>query len=45
MCPYFAKYYCNNTVMPFSDGEVYLQYYPNSLAECRLKEDQKMKVM
>lgn len=36
VCPYFAKYYCNNTIMPFSDGELYLQYYPCSLADCQL---------
>jgi serine/threonine protein kinase len=45
VCPYFAKYYCNNTIFPFSDGELYLQYYPCSLAESHLKENQKLKAM
>lgn len=31
--------------MPFSDGEVYIQYYPSSLADCHLKEQQKLKVI
>lgn len=45
VCPYLAKYYCNNTIRPFSDHELYLQYYPNSLADCRLREKQKTKVL
>ena len=45
VCPYFAKYYCNYNIMPFSDGEVYIQYYPTSLADCRLKETQKLKII
>jgi len=31
--------------MPFSDGEVYVQFYPSSLADCRLKEAQKLKII
>ena len=31
--------------MPFADGEVYIQYYPSSLADCHLKEHQRLKVI
>jgi hypothetical protein len=37
VCPFFAKYYCNKGIPPFADGEIYLQYYPNSLEQTRLR--------
>jgi serine/threonine protein kinase len=46
VCPYIAKYYCKSeTEVPFSDGEIYLEYYPNNLGESRLKEERKMKII
>lgn len=46
VCPYIAKYFCNSDVeYPFSDKEIYLEYYPNNLGECRINESRKMKVI
>lgn len=45
ICPYFAKYYCNKSIIPFSDGYIYLQYYPTSLDQTRLRQEGKLKVL
>ena len=37
VCPYVAKYFCNSEGQePFSNHEIYLEYYPNNLGECRM---------
>lgn len=47
ICPYIAKYYCNNNLNgPFSDGEIYMQFYSTNLAESNtLNFEKKLKVI
>ena len=45
VCPFIAKYFCRKAIVPFSDGQIFMQYYPKSLAEMQMREERKLKVM
>lgn len=45
VCPKFAKYYCHKAIVPFSDGVIFLDYYPKNLKDEGMSEEKMMEIV